>query len=190
MKKDVTSRKGEVFRFVVTGLAAAITSFLTDTLTTYLLQKVMDPKSLGIRAIATIISFIFGVIVNYILSTKWVFQNVDKKEQEKHKKSIGVMFVVLSAVGLGLSTGVMIAFKQIWLSTLNVNIDTWMVIENLPKPFFQKIGAWIKGIMISRTFWLFAFSYVTTTIIGLIWNYFSRKKWLFKEPNKNGNNKI
>jgi len=188
MKKDITNRKAEVFRFVITGLIAAITSFLVDTLVVFLLGKVMDPKGLGVRAIATIISFIFGVIVNYILSTRWVFQNVDKKEQEKHKKTIGVMFVVLSAVGLGLSTAVMIGLKQLWLSTLNINIDEWMIVKDLPSSFFPKIGAWIKGIITSGTFWLYALSFVLNTLVGLIWNYFSRKKWLFKEPKKNGNN--
>jgi len=188
MKKDVTNRKAEVFRFVITGLIAAITSLLTDTLVVFIFSKFMDPESLGLRAIATIISFIFGVLVNYILSTRWVFQNVDKKEQEKHKGTIGVMFVVLSAVGLALSTGVMIGLKQLWLATLNINIDTWWDISPLPEGFFPKLGAWIKGIISSGTFWLYALSFVLNTLVGLIWNYFSRKKWLFKEPKKNGNN--
>lgn len=189
MKKDATSRKGEIFRFVITGLVAAITSFLFDTLTSFLLQKCgMDSKSLAVRAIATIVAFIFGVLVNYILSVNWVFQNVDKKEQEKHKKSIGVMFVVLSAVGMGLSTAVMIGLKQLWLTTLYINIDEWMIVKDLPTPFFQKIGAWIKGIITSGKFWLYALSFVLNALVGLIWNYFSRKKWLFKEPKKNGNN--
>jgi len=177
--KNKESLKGEILRFVITGLVAAIVDFGFYTLTSFILQKIgMKSDSTWLTVISTIIGFIFGVIINYFLSVYWVFQNVDKKKQEENKERKVVVFVLLSAIGLLISIGIMAICKISFQKGLNINIDNWM---NVGVPF-SNLGKWLSLVLSSLTFWMYAISFILKTLGGLVFNYISRKKILFKKP--------
>jgi len=184
--KSKYSNKKEIGRFVVVGIIATIISFVVYNVTTLIMKKCgIDGKSLGITVTATATSFILSVIVNYILSNTWVYKNVDKKEMDKHKKRNFIVFVILSAIGMGISMGVMSLCKFTFIQTMNINIEDWYDVGVEP---LKNLGLWISKVITSGRFWLYAFSYVLNAICGLTFNYISRKKILYKEPKKNGNN--
>lgn len=76
--------------------AVGIFCFFIDYLTFKLCSSV-----LGIHyVIASVLGFVISVVVNYILSMKFVFES---KEDMSRRKEF-VIFVVLSLIGLGLNT--------------------------------------------------------------------------------------
>lgn len=83
MKKLIS----QFFKFGVVGVIA----FIVDYLSLYLLTEFLNVYYL----ISSIISFLLSIIVNYILSIKWVF---DIKKRQSFKDVI--IFTLLSAIGL------------------------------------------------------------------------------------------
>ena len=83
MKKLIS----QFFKFGVVGVIA----FIVDYLSLYLLTEFLNAYYL----ISSIISFLLSIIVNYILSIKWVF---DIKKKQSFKDVI--IFTLLSAIGL------------------------------------------------------------------------------------------
>ncbi len=90
----------QALKFCVVGVICTIIDFGV----LILLREVFGVNYL----IANIVAFTVSVIVNYILSMRYVFQG--KKDTSKIKEFI--IFVVLSAIGLGLNE---------WLMWVSVN---------------------------------------------------------------------
>ncbi len=167
-KKRIT-RKAEVIRFIITGLICAIADFLITELFLLIFKNFND---LAKGIIATSAGFIVGVILNYLLSTFWVFTGVD---DTKKTKTVGfiVLFVILSAVAFGLSCGTYELCHFIFLKAWNQNIYNQSISEIFKFTFWG-----------NPEFWLFALAFVLKTLVGLIWNYFTRKYILYKNKNK------
>lgn len=83
MKKLIS----QFFKFGVVGVIA----FIVDYLSLYLLTEFLNVYYL----ISSILSFLLSIIVNYLLSIKWVF---DIKKKQSFKDVI--IFTLLSAIGL------------------------------------------------------------------------------------------
>lgn len=62
---------------------------------------------------AKIISYIFGLIVNFILERFWVF---DSKDARKELDKVSVRYVVLSAVNLGIDTFIVWGLAELGLT--------------------------------------------------------------------------
>ena len=84
----------QILKFGVVGIIA----FLIDYSLLYVLTEFIHIHYL----ISAIISFSVSVIVNYILSIKWVFE-VNHKQTKKDF----VLFIVLSVIGLGINELIM-----------------------------------------------------------------------------------
>ena len=168
-EKQQITRKTEVIRFIITGLICAIADFLVTELFLLLLQPLPD---LAKGCISTLAGFVVGVILNYLLSTFWVFTGVD---DTKKTKTVGfiVLFVILSAVAFGLSFGTYELCHIIFLNAWGFNIYNQSIKEIFKFTFWG-----------NAEFWLFALAFVLKTIVGLIWNYFTRKYILYKNKNK------
>ena len=167
-KKQIT-RKTEVIRFIITGVACAIADFLVTELFLLLLQSLPD---IAKGCISTLAGFIVGVILNYILSTFWVFTGVDDTKKTKTPLFI-FLFVVLSAIAFGLSFGTYELCHVIFLNAWGLNIYNQSIKEIFKFTFWG-----------NAEFWLFAVAFVLKTFVGLIWNYFTRKYILYKNKNK------
>ncbi|MCQ2792665.1 MAG: hypothetical protein MJ208_04000, partial [Bacilli bacterium] len=154
--------------------------------TSFLMNKAGLPETNVLCIIiGTIVGFIASLIVNYILSLKWVYQDFDRTQMRKHWKSHISLFVVLNIVGLFIRLAIMTIFKVSVWNGLNINIDNWMIID-IPSTytFWQKIGAWITGVFTSLSFWWFVFAFTIKNITILIYNYLTWKKFIFKGRHK------
>ena len=106
--------------------------------------------------IATAGGFIVGMLVNWVLSITFVFRAVQNPDQAKSKKSFWI-FVFISVIGL------ILTLVGVWA------LSAWL-------PAFSLFGradlfgtAWNK--------WL---AKAIMTCIVLVWNYWSRKVFIFK----------
>lgn len=89
----------QIFKFVIVGGLA----FVIDYVTLIICKEIFHLNTLLSAAIA----FTVSVVVNYILSVKWVF-DVNKNNSEKRNF---IIFIIFSVIGLGLTELIM------WLGT-------------------------------------------------------------------------
>ena len=161
----------EIIRFLIIGVVATIFDAGTRLLMAYLLKDTPDLVCTGVSVLA---GFIVGVIVNYIFSIIWVFQNVKDKNKAKKQKSFW-LFVLLGFIGLlfheCLNYGAEYLFNLGGLSILEGQQSVINTIKDGTWSFFGNIN-----------FWMWAIIFVVGTLIVLIWNYYSRKKWIFIAP--------
>lgn len=170
-KKQIT-RKAEVIRFLVCGAICAIADFLVSLLVNRLLKNHIDANLLTFLEVFS--GFTVGVILNYLISTFWVFTGVEDTKKTKTFWFI-FLFVLLSAGALGLSVGTTVLCREIFLKTTNLDINN--VFEDGKSVFtFYFLG--------KVEFWLFGLTFALRTLVGLIWNYFTRKYILYKNKNK------
>lgn len=169
-KDEKISTGNELVRFVITGLACALLDFLVSYGMLALLNK-LGLQGFLATAISTTFGFLFGVALNYILSTYWVFKNTKDKAKTKTVKFI-IFFVILSAVAWGLSVGTMelcsFVCKSAWEIVIDGGADT----------IIQKIFTFTFWSDVN--FWAYFISFCLRTLVGLIWNYFTRKYILYK----------
>ena len=171
--KDSKSR--EIIRFLVIGIVATGFDFLTKLLISSWMKGLNEWLILGVSTLA---GFVIGVIVNYIFSVLWVFQNVADKGVAK-KQSKFWLFVLLGFIGLLISEVIFYGFHYLFISVSDINIVDG---SNSPKEILK--GDW--SFLSDKNFWIYFAIFCVSTLIVLVWNYKSRKKWIFIEPKKEG----
>lgn len=175
MSKDKkTSRGREILRFLVTGIVCALIDFLVSYFVLAGLVKT-GMSSGWANALSVAAGFIVAVVLNYFLSTYWVFQNVEDEKKAKKPWFIAV-FVVLSAGAMFLSIGTMELCAFICLNAWNVDIISKadeIISEIIHFSFWSDVA-----------FWAYFISFVIKTFVGLVWNYLTRKFILYREPKK------
>ena len=162
------SNKKEILRFIVVGVIATIVDFVTKILITSAIGNSLD--DVYKQLIGYTCGFALGVTINYILSTFWVFKNVDSKQKTKSFKSV-ILFILLSLVGFGIGLGIFYglgyAFKAADIDILNFSIFEFYKFITEP------------------TFYLYSLVFAIQTVVVLFWNYISRKKLIYKAPKEN-----
>ena len=149
----------EIFRFLLVGGIATVADYLVF----YLFRQWLLPASLiGARAwditslvIATAFGFVAGLLVNWVLSVKFVYRQVRDEEKSRSKKSF-VIFTVIGLIGLALTE-----LGVVLLVALLPQITLFGVTE-----FLLPWSEWIAK--------------VTMTCIVLVFNYVGRKLLIFK----------
>lgn len=156
----------ELIKFLITGVVCAAADFLT----TALFLQIFDTITIEAlkSAIALLAGFIVGVILNYILSTFWVFRGKQDRSITKSAKFI-ISFVILSAIAYGLSFGTYELCRIIFSSAWAININ------DATMQYILKFTFWGDAL-----FWLFVLAFFLKTLVGLIWNYFTRKYILYR----------
>ena len=166
-----TSRKWEIIRFLVIGVVATIFDAGTRLLVAYLLRNTYEWVATGLSVLA---GFIVGVTVNYVFSILWVFQNVEDENRAKTQKSLW-LFVLLGFIGLLFHEGLNYGSEALFnLGGISIVEGQQSVINTI------KDGTW--SFFSNLNFWMWAIIFVVGTLIVLVWNYWSRKKWIFVEP--------
>ena len=161
------SDRRELIRFLITGVICAAADLLTQSL----FLKILAEQSTFVKEFFSVLAgFIVGVILNYILSTFWVFKG---KQDRKVTKSVGfiVVFVIFSAIAFGLSYGTYALCSLVSSKAWGQDINAAGKIDNILK--FQFWG--------DVAFWLYALAVVLKTAVGLVWNYFTRKYILYRK---------
>ena len=159
------SNKKEILRFVVVGIIATIVDFVTKILIT---SAIGDSLSdVYKQLIGYTCGFTLGVIINYVLSTFWVFKNVDNKQKTKSVKSI-LLFIALSLIGFGIGLGIFYGLGYAFLAG-GIDILNFSIFR-----FYEFIT--------EPTFYLYTLVFGIQTLVVLFWNYISRKKLIYKAP--------
>lgn len=162
----------ELLRFIVCGFVAALTDYLVAQSIILAFSGSLVNKT-AVIAISTAVGFAVSVVVNYLISTFWVYQNVEDKSKTKTPKFI-TLFVILSLVAMFLSIGAMLLCNLISEAAFSINVADASFID-----LIKNMG-W--GFLSSTIFWAYAISFVIKTLVGLIFNYFTRKYLLYKAP--------
>ena len=163
------SLSNEIIRFLITGVICSILDLLICQLFIFILK---DSADIVKNIVSTALGFLVGVIANYLLSTFWVFKGGRNEYKTKTPLFI-VTFVILSAVALGLSVGTMELCRIIVLKGWGINIVEHGFETILNFTFYK-----------DTIFWVYFLCFCIKTIVGLIWNYFTRKYILYKTDNK------
>ena len=165
MSNKQDSNKRELIRFLITGLVCALADFLTTSLFLMILK---NAPVVWQSVLSLLAGFTVGVILNYILSTYWVFKG---KQDSKVTKSVSfiILFIVFSAIAYGLSLGTYELCRIIFLNATHRNINEIGIDYLLKFTFWGNL-----------TFWLYFLAFFLKTLVGLVWNYFTRKYILYK----------
>ena len=171
----------ELIKFLITGVVCAIADFLTTSLFLKIFEFLKEKNLDWLQsAIALLAGFIVGVTLNYILSTFWVFKGKQDRNVTKSTKFI-VLFVVFSAIAYGLSYGTYELCRLIFNSAWSININEATISYILQFTFWG-----------DALFWLYFLAFFLKTLVGLIWNYFTRKYILYKrkEPKEESSEEV
>ncbi len=150
----------EIVRFLaVGGTATLVDYFLFWLLDGVLLPLVSDGKGWQTfsLALATGVGFCVGLLVNWVLSVKFVFLRVRDREETRSKKSFA-LFSLIGVIGLIITeVGILLLVFTLPTFTLFGRTELWGT-------------TWAK--------WL---ARAIMTAIVLVWNYAGRKVFVFKE---------
>ncbi|MBP5091995.1 MAG: DUF1508 domain-containing protein [Bacilli bacterium] len=183
--KDKSKSVGlEIVRFLVVGVLATMFDFATKLFAANGLAYIgidgeiyADGKTpAGLNYTLSIVcGFVVGVIVNYVLSRIWVFQNVeDKKKANSSGKFF--LFVFLGFIGLLISLAIFWG-AVIVVPLINKEIDIFAGSKSVT--FDPNL---IPALLKNLSFWAYVIVFCVSTLIVLVWNYISRKKWIFIAP--------
>ena len=151
----------EIFRFLIVGGTATVADYLVYYL---FRQWILPPQLIANNAvwdslslmIATALGFCVGLIINWILSVKFVFRAVKDKAEAGSKKSF-LVFTIIGVFGLLITE----AGMHLLVSVLP-EITLFSVTAFLGLPWKEWLA---KAVM---------------TCIVLVWNYVGRKLFVFK----------
>lgn len=145
----------EIFRFLLVGGIAT----LTDYAVFYLFRNWLLPaKTVGnipSLIVATAFGFGVGLLVNWIMSVKFVYRQVRNKEESRSKKSF-VIFTVIGLMGLAIT-----------------ELGVLLLVHILPE--FTLFG--VTEFLLPWNEWV---AKVVMTCIVLAFNYVGRKLFIFK----------
>ena len=140
----------QIIKFGFVGGICFLIDFAISTGIFHFLQSVID-KNIAV-VISTALGFVISVVVNYILSMKFVF---DRRDDLSKRKEF-VVFVVLSIGGLVISEIITLICNGVYTN------NGWLVNN------------------ISDTIW-YGFSRVVSTAVVMVYNFISRKIFLEKK---------
>lgn len=99
----------EVFRFLIVGLIAAVFDFLLCYIFQFIIFK--GNENVYVTVISTIMGFLIGVVINYLLSTYMVYKKTDNKKAKNVQGMI--IFLLLAVIGLLLGIGIQALFYDL-----------------------------------------------------------------------------
>lgn len=154
----------EILRFLLVGGLATLVDFGIYELCRFILFSGLS-NNLNL-VLSTSLGFIFGNIVNYILSIIFVFKGAKEDKNTQTVKAF-LIFTLIGVIGLGIK--VLVQTSGNYLMSLIID---W---------FFNNIFNFSYSVWV----WLLdTFVYCIATLIVLIWNYIGRKIFIFKGENK------
>lgn len=136
----------EIYRFALVGLIAAVFDFVVCYISQFIAFN--NSSDWYVTLISVTCGFIIGVTINYFLSTYMVYK-ASKSNISKTVKGL-IIFVILSAIGLGLGIGI----QYLLYDFLHVQ----------------------KGI----AFLSYPIDFVIRTLVVMIYNYVSRKLIIYR----------
>ncbi len=186
--KKKNSRLGEVFRFIIIGGLCTAIDFVVEYLLGLAfktnLSQLGSTTVDGITvpgygsylslSICVALGFVISMVVNFFFSRKWVFQDVDKNTNYNTPKYFwtyaGFAFGGL-LLGIGIQCLCSWIVNEIW--HMNLSLDP-----------FEKVD-WSRLFRFDKdnlSFWAFFAVFCIKTLLVLVYNYWTRKLFIFKAP--------
>ncbi len=181
-KQNKYSNFLEFIRFCIVGVIATI----VDAIGRYGMGAAIGGRLNGdmLVLISVLVGFAVGVLANYILSNLFVYRNLENPKKA-HSFLSFLAFIGLAIIGLGISEGIYFASKYglPWVGGLvgNTKLQGFKMEEGL-----SIIKTWVgeKHISWPLDFVISLIVFIVSTLIVLIWNYISRKLFIYKAPKK------
>lgn len=146
----------QMLKFVVVGFVCFFIDYIIGLITLNIVLAIgvfgADSFSMGSQ-IGSALGFTVSVIVNYILSFKFVFE----RKEDMNRKAEFIIFVILSIIGLGLNQLI------IWICTV---------------PIYNNV-AWIQRLLGYNL--AYTAAKVIATAIVMVYNFITRKIFLEKK---------
>lgn len=146
---------GQFVKFGIVGVIATIIDFAVSMAIYVLIDRVTGFKYSEL--VGSFFGFSISVIVNYVLSMKYVFERRDDMD----RKTEAGIFLILSVIGLGMNM---------------------LVIYVLMHPVYENCE--MINIRMSQD-WAVVVSKIIATVLVMIWNFVSRKILLEKKSQIN-----
>ena len=140
----------QILKFGVVGIISFIVDFVITMAVSTLLRTSVGMTTSQAALVGAFFGFVISVIVNYILSMKYVFE---RREDLDRKKEFTI-FVVLSVIGLGIN-------ELIILFCIDLVYANWSWLHNL-------IGATLAT----------AGAKIVATAVVMVYNFVTRKIFL------------
>lgn len=177
------SNRMEILRFLVVGIIATIFDLLTKLIVNTIIGDSLNSLNDGNFTktfLGYLAGFIVGVIINYLLSTFWVFKNV--KDVKKSKTFKGIMLFFLFSL-LGFLIGLTITYGLGYLISLGgIDILDFKLFSGESSFFSAEFWQYFASCLTDGAFWLYIFVFCFQTIVVLVWNYVTRKKFIYIAP--------
>ena len=149
----------QFFRYCFVGGFAFVVDFGVMTLLTEVFSVY--------PVVSSTVSFVAGLLVNYLLSTFWIFKN----SKIKNKFAEFLAFALIGVIGLGINAAIIWLFQN--------PLATGLV--------FGGESAVVNGE--TKYFWLWGIQYyhigkIVSTVVAFLWNFCGRKFILFDKRKK------
>jgi putative flippase GtrA len=140
----------QIMKFGVVGVVCFLIDFVITMVVSTLLRSVAGMDTGTAALIGAFFGFTISVIINYLLSMKYVFT---RKEDMDRRKEF-VIFTILSLIGLGIH-------EVIIMVCIDVIYENWMWLNSWLSPTLATAGGKIFA-----------------TGIVMVYNFITRKKFL------------
>ncbi len=141
----------QIMKFGVVGVVCFLIDYLIGLITLHLLMAIAGESFFETASmIGSALGFTISVIVNYILSFKFVFA----RKENMNRKAEFVIFIVLSVIGLGLN-----------------QLIIWVCIG----PVYSNV-AWLRALLNYSL--AYTGAKVIATAIVMVYNFITRKLFL------------
>lgn len=144
----------QILKFGVVGIISFIVDFVITMVVSTVLRTLLHMGTSKAALIGAFFGFVISVIVNYILSMKYVFERRDDMDRKKEF----VIFVILSAFGLVIN-------ELIILLCIDVIYNNWLWLQS-----------WVNDTLAT------AGSKIVATGVVMVYNFITRKIFLEKKP--------
>ncbi len=140
----------QIMKFGVVGVVCFLIDFVITMVVSTLLRNMAGMETGTAALIGAFFGFTISVIINYLLSMKYVFT---RKEDMNRRKEF-VIFTILSLIGLGIH-------EVIIMVSIDVIYENWVW-----------LNAWLSPTLATAGAKIFA------TGIVMVYNFITRKKFL------------
>lgn len=149
----------EILRFLIVGGTATLVDYFVFWIFDGVLFPLISTAAWWTTVsliVATALGFCVGLVVNWLLSVRFVFKQVKNKEEASSKKSFA-LFTVIGVIGLAIT-----------------EVGILLLVAILPG--FSLFGT----TELLGTTWAKWLAKIVMTCIVLVWNYIGRKLFIFK----------
>lgn len=149
----------EILRFLIVGGTATLVDYFVFWIFDGVLFPLISSAAwweIVSLIVATALGFCVGLVVNWLLSVRFVFKQVKNKEEASSKKSFA-LFTIIGVIGLAIT-----------------EVGILLLVAILPG--FSLFGT----TELLGTTWAKWLAKIVMTCIVLVWNYIGRKLFIFK----------